>query len=70
MDALYIFSFESQTWQKRACHGGHESWTFGHAARRGKFLYAFGTRRVADGTDSPIEVSVLCVLSRAPAWHS
>ena len=55
MDALHVFDFEHRTWSKRACNGGHETWTFGHAVKRGRSLFALGTLALSEA-ETAVEV--------------
>ena len=43
MEKVYFFDFETRVWSHKLCTGGHSTWSFGHAHKRGKFLYAYGT---------------------------
>ena len=43
MEKIWFFDFETRMWTHTTCSGGHSSWSFGHAHKRGKLLYAYGT---------------------------
>lgn len=43
MDKLYCFNFESRTWSTRHCKKLLPSWTFGHAVRRKRTIFAYGS---------------------------
>ena len=43
MDKLFSFSFESRTWTTKLCRKVLPSWTFGHAVRRKRSIFAFGS---------------------------
>ena len=55
MDKIYKFDFETRTWTKRTCMGGLDTWTFGHAAKRGTSIFALGTRALTEA-ETPVEV--------------
>ena len=54
MERLYSFSFESRTWTSRQCRKLLEPWAFGHAARRKRSLFAYGS---AQGESGALEVA-------------
>ena len=56
MDRLYSFTFDSRTWSTKQCRNMLEPWTFGHAVRRKRSLFAFGS---AQGEFGSLEVRVL-----------
>lgn len=64
MDAMFRFEFGSRKWIKQTCSGGHAAWTFGHAAKRGQSIFAFGTGALSDA-ETPIEVSTACGIQPA-----
>lgn len=43
MEKVWFFDFETRTWSSKNCTGGLQSWSFGHAHKRGKHLLAYGT---------------------------
>ncbi len=43
MDKLHSFTFESRTWCTKQCRKVLEPWTFGHAVRRKRSVFAFGS---------------------------
>ena len=43
MDKLYCFNFDSRTWSMRHCKRLLPSWTFGHAVRRKRSIFAYGS---------------------------
>lgn len=53
MDRLYSFTFDSRTWSTKQCRKMLEPWTFGHAVRRKRSLFAFGS---AQGEFGSLEV--------------
>ena len=50
MDKLYSFNFESRTWTMRHCKRLLPSWTFGHAVRRKRSIFAYGSVQGDFGT--------------------
>ena len=58
MEKIWFFDFETRMWTHKACTGGHSSWSFGHAHKRGKLLYAYGTP-VPSTEEGLLEVSLL-----------
>lgn len=55
MDRLGVFDFESRTWSTLMLKGSLPTWTFGHATKRGSYLWAFGcVARI--GEEAAIEV--------------
>ncbi|CAK0782930.1 hypothetical protein CVIRNUC_006125 [Coccomyxa viridis] len=50
MDKLYSFNFESRTWSMRHCKRLLPSWTFGHAVRRKRSIFAYGSVQGDFGT--------------------
>ena len=56
MDKLYCFSFESRTWSMRHCKRLLPSWTFGHAVRRKRSIFAYGS---VQGDFGHLEVQAL-----------
>ena len=61
MDKLYSFNFESRTWTMRHCKRLLPSWTFGHAVRRKRSIFAYGSVQGDFGT---LEVHQSYKLSR------
>ena len=57
MDKLYSFNFESRTWSMRHCKRLLPSWTFGHAVRRKRSIFAYGSVQGDFGT---LEVHQFC----------
>ncbi len=43
MDKVYSFSFESRAWTIKQCRKVLPPWTFGHAIRRKRSIFAFGS---------------------------
>ena len=43
MDKIYAFSFESRAWTTKQCRKLLPPWTFGHAIRRKRSIFAFGS---------------------------
>ena len=50
MDKLYSFNFDSRTWSMRHCKRLLPSWTFGHAVRRKRSIFAYGSVQGDFGT--------------------
>ena len=59
MDKAFFFDFESRTWSSRACKDVLPSWSFGHATKRGRSIFAIGSPR---GETSTLEVPLLAHL--------
>ncbi|KAK9787629.1 hypothetical protein WJX73_006766 [Symbiochloris irregularis] len=56
MNIMHIFNFQSRSWSKKELQGGHESWTFSHAAKRERSLYAFGVQAISETGPTPVEM--------------
>lgn len=50
MDKVFFFEFESRTWSARPCKDVLPSWSFGHATKRGRSIFALGSPRGETGT--------------------
>ena len=50
MDRVYFFDFDSRAWSCRMCTELLPPWTFGHATKRGRSIYAFGSPQGETGT--------------------
>lgn len=50
MDRVFFFDFESRTWSQRMCKDVLPTWLFGHATKRGRSIFAFGSSRGESGT--------------------
>jgi len=66
MQRIWFFDFESRQWSSRLTSGGRNDWTFGHAIRRSKYMYAYGTHHGAQTEESVAEVGLLSGCSRLP----
>jgi hypothetical protein len=67
MDRVFFFDFESRTWSSRMCKDVLPSWVFGHATKRGRSIFAFGSPRGESGT---LEVRGLPVQEAAAGLHT
>lgn len=68
MDKIYSFSFESRTWTTKQCRKLLPPWTFGHAIRRKRSIFAFGSTQ---GEFGLLEVpSLLLTLSKTLAGQN
>ncbi|DBB04815.1 TPA: hypothetical protein ACH3X3_010105 [Trebouxia sp. C0006] len=56
MQRIWFFDFESRQWSSRLTSGGRNDWTFGHAIRRSKYMYAYGTHHGAQTEESVAEI--------------
>lgn len=63
MQRIWFFDFESRQWSSRLTSGGRNDWTFGHAIRRSKYMYAYGTHHGAQTEESVAEVGRLSACS-------
>ena len=59
MQKIWFFDFEARQWSCRIASGGNADWTFGHAIKRGKYMYAYGTHHPNSTEESPAAVSPL-----------
>ena len=50
MDRMFFFDFDSRTWSCRMCACLLPAWTFGHATKRGRSIFAFGSAQGETGT--------------------
>ena len=50
MDRVFFFEFESRAWSCRMCAELLPPWTFGHATKRGRSIFAFGSSQGDTGT--------------------
>jgi hypothetical protein len=50
MDRVFFFDFDSRAWSCRMCAGLLPPWTFGHATKRGRSVFAFGSAQGEAGT--------------------
>ena len=60
MEKVWFFDFETRTWSNKSCTGGLQSWSFGHAHKRGKHLLAYGATSLSQNQGSSLEVSYSC----------
>ena len=65
MQKVWFFDFEARQWSCRIASGGSAEWTFGHAIKRGKYMYAYGTHHTNSTEESFAAVSSLhtCVIT-------
>ncbi|KAL0020200.1 hypothetical protein WJX79_010998 [Trebouxia sp. C0005] len=56
MQRIWFFDFESRQWSSRLTSGGRNDWTFGHAIRRSKYMYAYGTHHGVHTEESVAEI--------------
>ena len=63
MQRIWFFDFESRQWSSRLTSGGRNDWTFGHAIRRSKYMYAYGTHHGTQTEESVAEVGLLSACS-------
>lgn len=59
MERIWFFDFETRTWSSRITSGGREKWTFGHAIKRGRYMYAYGTHQLSSQEESSVAVQQL-----------
>lgn len=59
MERIWFFDFETRTWSSRITSGGREKWTFGHAIKRGRYMYAYGTHQLSSQEESSVAVRQL-----------
>ena len=59
MQRIWFFDFEARQWSSRLTSGGRNDWTFGHAIRRSKYMYAYGTHHGVHTEESVAEVGPL-----------
>ena len=52
MDRIWFFDFDTRTWSSRITSGGRDKWTFGHAIKRGRYMYAYGTHHLSSTEES------------------
>ena len=57
MQKIWFFDFEARQWSCKFTTGGNAEWTFGHAIKRGKYLYAYGTQHNNSTEESLVAVS-------------
>ncbi|CAL8470672.1 g10214 [Coccomyxa elongata] len=50
MDKVFFFEFESRQWSSRTCKDVLPQWSFGHATKRGRSVFAVGSPRGETGT--------------------
>ena len=60
MKQIWFFEFESRQWSCKHTTGGKDNWTFGHAIRRSRYMYAYGTRHAVHTEESLAEVMPSC----------
>lgn len=69
MDKAFFFDFESRTWSSRACKDVLPSWSFGHATKRGRSIFAVGSPRGEIGTlEVPLLAHLRALHSLCRAW--
>ena len=59
MKSIWFFDFETRRWTCKQTTGGRDNWTFGHAIRRSRYMYAYGTHHAVHTEESLAEASVL-----------
>ena len=52
MQRIWFFEFETRTWSSRTTTGGSTDWTFGHAIKRGRHMYVYGTHHPVSTEES------------------
>ena len=52
MQRIWFFDFETRTWSSRIATGGSTEWTFGHAIKRGRHMYMYGTHHPVSTEES------------------
>lgn len=57
MQRVWFFDFEARQWSSRLTSGGRTDWTFGHAIRRSRYMYAYGTHHTTHTEESVAAVS-------------
>lgn len=65
MDRVFLFDFDSRTWSCRMCKNVQPQWTFGHAVKRGRSIFAFGSPAGDAGT---LEVRALLPMMSGHNW--
>ena len=58
MKEIWFFEFDTRQWSTKKTSGGKDNWTFGHAIRRSRYMYAYGTRHAVHTEESMAEVSM------------
>ena len=69
MQKVWFFDFEARQWSWRIASGGSAEWTFGHAIKRGKYMYAYGTHHTNSTEESFAAVSLLPGCLRVYVCH-
>lgn len=59
MHRIWFFDFESRMWSTRLTTGGRNDWTFGHAVRRSRYMYAYGTHSTVHTEESLVAVRLV-----------
>lgn len=67
MHRIWFFDFESRMWSTRLTTGGRNDWTFGHAVRRGRYMYAYGTHSTVHTEESLVVVRLISLPCTAVA---
>ena len=57
MKTIWFFDFEARRWTSKQTTGGRDNWTFGHAIRRSRYMYAYGTHHAVHTEESLAEAS-------------
>ncbi|KAL3161670.1 hypothetical protein ABBQ38_008771 [Trebouxia sp. C0009 RCD-2024] len=56
MKTIWFFDFETRRWSSKLTSGGRQNWTFGHAIRRSRYMYAYGTHHAVHTEESSAEI--------------
>ena len=63
MKCIWFFDFESRLWSSRLTSGGSANWNFGHAIKRSRYMYAYGTHH-------PAHIEEECVAAVSSAHYN
>lgn len=80
MDRVFFFDFDSRTWSSRATKDNLPGWTFAHATKRGRCVFALGSvqgetgtlevgPRVWDWTKTPNPALLTGPTMEGHSWH-